>query len=410
LYNKSVPNLLKAGDDMKYVNGMEVFPSELLELLQDYVQGQYVYIPKRDKSKEKWGAKTTYRKELDMRNSHIYTKYLTGLSVKQLVEKYHLSEKSIKRILFDKRKEAGIMKEEIETLLEAWGIKEEIKQIYDTAWSVGDNYVMKTNQNLAGLRRNVEMMKILEECGIPVAKPIPTLAGQDYIETKGEYFLLMNKLSGTHILDIYQADYVNIAYETGRAVAKLHTAFLTCEQKITFWNNNLVEEMTGWVGDTLQANRYRYITKIDYEESLKELQACYDKLPRQLIHRDMHYGNLLFHKGTFSGYIDFDLSQKNVRIFDICYFLIGLLIDHEKKKEDMNKWFEIVSNFIRGYETINKLTDLEKDSIVYLMKNIELLFVAYFIGEEDEILAESSAGLYYFVKEHEDVIRSAINC
>jgi Ser/Thr protein kinase RdoA (MazF antagonist) len=401
---------LKAGDDMKYVNGIEVFPSELLELLQDYVQGQYVYIPKRDKGKEKWGARTSYRKELDMRNSHIFTKYLTGLSVKQLVEKYHLSEKSIKRILFDKRKEAGIMKEKIEALLEAWGIKEEIQQIYDTAWSVGDHYVMKTNHNLAGLRRNIEMMKILDECGIPVAKPILTLAGQDYIETNGEYYLLMNKLPGTHILDIYQAEYINNAYETGRAVAKLHTAFLACEQKITFWNNNLVEEMTGWVDDTLKENQYRYITKIDYEESLKELQACYDRLPRQLIHRDMHYGNLLFQNGTFSGYIDFDLSQKNVRIFDICYFLIGLLIDHDKKKDDVKQWYEIVANFMKGYEAINKLTNLEKDSIGCLMKNIELLFVAYFIGEEDEALAESAARLYYFVKEQEGTIRSAIHC
>jgi Ser/Thr protein kinase RdoA (MazF antagonist) len=142
--------------------------------------------------------------------------------------------------------------------------------------------------------------------------------------------------------------------------------------------------------------------------SQKELLACYDELPKQLIHRDMHYGNLLFNNGVFSGYIDFDLSQKNVKIFDICYFLIGLLIDHDKKKDDVDKWYEIVSSFIKGYETINHLTKREKDSIGCLMKNIEILFVAYFLGEEDEVLAESAAGLYCFVKKNEDAIRSAI--
>ncbi|WP_278281602.1 hypothetical protein [Clostridium puniceum] len=40
---------------------------------------------------------------------------------------------------------------------------------------------------------------------------------------------MMNKLSGTHILDIYEADYINIAYETEKGIAKLHTAFITCE-------------------------------------------------------------------------------------------------------------------------------------------------------------------------------------
>ena len=34
-------------------------------------------------------------------------------------------------------------------------------------------------------------------------------------------------------------------------------------------------------------------------------------LPVQLIHRDVHFGNFLFDEGKFSGYIDFDLSQRN---------------------------------------------------------------------------------------------------
>ena len=41
----------------------------------------------------------------------------------------------------------------------------------------------------------------------------------------------------------------------------------------------------------------------------------------------MHFGNFLFQEGSFSGYIDFDLSQKNIRIFDLCYFLAGLLAE-----------------------------------------------------------------------------------
>lgn len=40
----------------------------------------------------------------------------------------------------------------------------------------------------------------------------------------------------------------------------------------------------------------------------------YSKLPIQLIRREVHLGNLLFDNNKFSGYIDFDLSQKNIRI------------------------------------------------------------------------------------------------
>lgn len=241
-----------------------------------------------------------------------------------------------------------------------------------------------------------------------VAKPIPTLGGQDYIEHGGKYYLLMTKLSGTHIQDVYQSDYSNITYETGKIVAQLHIAFLSCEQKITFWNNSLLDEMNGWICNTLRENQYRYLTEEDFDISVRELADCYNGLPRQLIHRDIHFGNILFDKGILSGYIDFDLSQKNARIFDICYFLTGLLVDHEKKKDDVEKWCHIVSMFIKGYEEKNPLTKLEKDSIACLMKNIEILFVAYFISIQDEELAKSAADLFYFIKSNEDRIHSAV--
>ncbi|OOM81514.1 homoserine kinase [Clostridium puniceum] len=95
--------------------------------------------------------------------------------------------------------------------------------------------------------------------------------------------------------------------------------------------------MSGWISDTLEANDYKYLKNIDFEKNLDKLNRCYNKLQRQLIHRDLHLGNFLFNNCEFSGYIDFDLSQKNIRIFDICYFLLRLLIDHKKNSEHIDK-------------------------------------------------------------------------
>lgn len=394
---------------MNYINGRDIFPSELLDLIQDYTQGKYVYIPKRNENKEKWGAKTSYKKELEMRNNHIYTKHLTGLSLEELASIYCLSIKSIRRILFNKGKEGQKMNENIKKILELWNINEELKQIYDTAWSVGNSYIIKAYNDLGKLNRNITIMKTLLEHGIPVAHIINTPDGHAYIEFDGKYYLLMSKLSGSHILNIYEENYYNIAYETGKVVAKLHTAFIACDKKITFWNNNLLDEMSGWIQDALKLNTYRYISKLDFETNLEELKRFYNQLPRQLIHRDIHYGNLLFNNGEFSGYIDFDLSQKNVRIFDICYFLIGLLANHDKHNDYIEKWFSITSRFIEGYEVTTTLSKIEKDSICCIMSSIELLFVAYFINNQDEVLAQSSANLYYFVNKNRNKIQSRIN-
>ena len=161
-----------------------------------------------------------------------------------------LEVKSIRRIILDKRKGTENMKERIESLLVLWNINEEISQIYDSTWAVGNDYVIKITDSFGSLKRNITIMNALDECGIPVAHAIPTVDGQDYIEYDGKYYLMMNKLSGTHIQDIYQTDYLNIAFNTGKILANLHSAFIVCEQKITFWNNSLLEEMTGWIYDT----------------------------------------------------------------------------------------------------------------------------------------------------------------
>ena len=46
---------------MKYVNAKDVLPQELIEQLQNYVQGSYVYIPKKEDTIKSSDKKTDYR-------------------------------------------------------------------------------------------------------------------------------------------------------------------------------------------------------------------------------------------------------------------------------------------------------------------------------------------------------------
>jgi hypothetical protein len=148
----------KAGDVVKYINGKDIFPSELLELVQKYAQGEYVYIPQKGE-KEKWGTNTTYRKELDKRNSHIYTRFLSGFTVSQLKARYSLSEKSIRRILFSGKKVAEKMIKVIKEILVQWNINEEVKQVYDSVWSVGKDYIIKKFGSPEIAERNIIMKR-----------------------------------------------------------------------------------------------------------------------------------------------------------------------------------------------------------------------------------------------------------
>lgn len=91
---------------MSYRSAEKVLPNELIEIIQQYVDGDYLYIPRKESERKKWGDNTAIKKELAERNSSIYEEYLQGLSMEKLAEKYFLSEKSIQRIVYQKRKTA----------------------------------------------------------------------------------------------------------------------------------------------------------------------------------------------------------------------------------------------------------------------------------------------------------------
>ena len=79
--------------------------------------------------------------------------------------------------------------------------------------------------------------------------------------------------------------------------------------------------------------------------------------------RDVHFGNFLFEGEQFCGYIDFDLSQRNIRIFDLCYFLLGLLCEEETLKVTKEKWFQVLKQVFRGYMEVNELFPQELQAV-----------------------------------------------
>jgi Mor family transcriptional regulator len=94
---------------MSYVKADCILPRELLEQIQEYAGGLYLYIPKKEKHYKEWGTNTNYKNELRKRDAEIYEKFRKGLSTSELAEEYFLSIKSIQRILLqEKRKHKTI--------------------------------------------------------------------------------------------------------------------------------------------------------------------------------------------------------------------------------------------------------------------------------------------------------------
>lgn len=84
---------------MAYIKAGDVLPSEIIKLIQEYIDGDCIYIPRKFENEKSWGKKNGTRKFLQTRDSEIYNMYLKGATINQLVDIYFLSDKSIRRIV-----------------------------------------------------------------------------------------------------------------------------------------------------------------------------------------------------------------------------------------------------------------------------------------------------------------------
>lgn len=87
---------------MEKKNAKQILPEDLLEELQKYIQGEYLYIPKADGSRKKWGEHSGARQELTERNAQIRKDFKNGSSINELSDKYFLSVDRIKKIVYAK--------------------------------------------------------------------------------------------------------------------------------------------------------------------------------------------------------------------------------------------------------------------------------------------------------------------
>lgn len=88
---------------MGYRRAEQILPAHIIELIQSYVDGECIYIPRKENERRNWGERTDVRREMQERNQKIYLDHIKGAKVKELASAYFLSEKSIQRILREKK-------------------------------------------------------------------------------------------------------------------------------------------------------------------------------------------------------------------------------------------------------------------------------------------------------------------
>jgi len=294
------------------------------------------------------------------------------------------------RINILKEEHIMITHKKITEILKFWGLDKEpvFDIIYEAtgnknehAFYVGNKYVIKFSANLGKVKKHIEISKALEVNGLYAATPIKTQDGRDYILDGEIYFYLTKRLEGKQLGldDVYGDDYITKARYIGEVIGHLSLSMANIDALVSEVNifKNVTEGAIPKVKDILN------ISKDFYKEYSEKFGALFESLPKQIIHRDPNPGNIIIADDKW-GFIDFELSEKNIRIFDPCYAATAILSESfkENDNEKLSKWVDIYKNIIYGYDEVVKLTSEEKKAIPYVILSNQLICVAWFSKQE----------------------------
>ena len=84
---------------MGYIRAEDILPPDVLALVQRYVDGRMLCIPKKRTDRSEWGSASGSKTYYAKRNAAICAEHRSGAGLCELEAKYCLSQKSIQRIL-----------------------------------------------------------------------------------------------------------------------------------------------------------------------------------------------------------------------------------------------------------------------------------------------------------------------
>ena len=281
--------------------------------------------------------------------------------------------------------------EKIKEILENWKLENEklTDVVYDAMGNVsesvcyvGDNYIIKFSSNLREVETHISVSLSIESVGLSTATPIKTTAGE-YVVTNDElYFYVTKRLAGKTIKEstMYIEDYIPKARLIGKIIGQLNVAL----SKVDVITNqaNIFKSAKEWAIPV-------FVDKMDLSMSFvktyeKEFGQKYESLPQQIIHRDPNPGNFIL-CGNNWGVLDFDLSERNIRIFDPCYAATAILSENFESDniDKLKQWLTIYKNIMYGYDEVVKLSDDEWKAIPYVVITNQLISTAWFSEQEN---------------------------
>ncbi|MGM0508215.1 MAG: homoserine kinase [Fusobacteriota bacterium] len=272
-----------------------------------------------------------------------------------------------------------LKKNEIEKIIKDYDLGKLEEYIGIKKGIMNTNYLIKTNKDKYILRilegdvdetyerKELEYLSFLNQNGIPCPNVLNDLFGRNHFYIKDKMAAVFSFLEGSEATDIDE----NLLYEFGKLLAKMH---ILSEDKILKRTEKI--EMNYLYNIIIKdKNKLKNILNENYGpimEKVKEVKKLEDlDLPNGIIHNDIFPDNIFVDENNnISGIIDFNDAMTENFIHDIAIvFNFWIFSKYGEYKK------ECVDSFLKGYEKIRKLKEIERKTFHLSLDRAALTFL-----------------------------------
>ena len=279
-----------------------------------------------------------------------------------------------------------LTREKFREALNAWGLDLPLTpythtdggQPSESAMYAGDDFILKAYRDETACRLSVALAEALDAQGIPAALAMPLPDGRTALPMGDNLWItLCRRLPGEPMSarEMLLAP-CEAGMRTGAALARLHNAAAALADTPYADDEPYADHLLNWALPRAQEHLPAAFPA-DYTQRLAKLA----ELPVCLVHRDPNPSNLI-DCGDAVGFVDFDLSRRFVRIFDPCYTATAVLSETFGKPglPWAENWPLLCESLLAGYDSVNPLTDAERQAVPTMLLGNEVLGLAAFAG------------------------------
>ena len=260
----------------------------------------------------------------------------------------------------------------------------EIEKIIDfngiTKGIENTNYLLKTKKNkfiLTIFEKRVSnkeipffmrLMEILHSSNINCPKPLKNKNGSYLIKLRNKTACVVSFLNGKDKIKLNSKN----CFAVGKMIAKIHQA--TKNIKISRKNSMGIKEL----GPLLKSIKFKSKKFSNLEKfltnNLNDIKKNWPLgLPKGIIHGDLFIDNIFFKKDKLSGVIDFYFAANDIFMYEIAICINALCFDQKNSKFKLNK--QKISELIKGYESVKKISYKEKKSLNILCRGAAIRYL-----------------------------------